>query len=154
MIDPIPFRGNQKVIEAFNEAFIDETWVIHASTQDLPCIREFGLNPRKLFDTELGARLAGLPKVGLGPLAEELLHLSLAKEHSAVDWSIRPLHPEWRAYAALDVDVLIDLYDEVLRILTSQGKERIAHQEFQAILKSPPPSPRKDPWRRTSRMHK
>lgn len=154
LIDPIPFRGNQKVIEAFNQAFIDETWVIHASTQDLPCIREFGLNPRKLFDTELGARLAGLPKVGLGPLAEELLHLSLAKEHSAVDWSIRPLHPEWRAYAALDVDVLIDLYDEVLQILASQGKEKIAHQEFQAILESPPPSPRKDPWRRTSGMHK
>lgn len=154
LIDPIELRGKSEIIEEFNEAFNEELWLIHASTQDLPCIREFGLKPARLFDTELGARLAGFPRVGLGPLTEELLGLSLAKEHSAVDWSIRPLHPEWRAYAALDVDVLIDIYDGVLRALIEQGKKVIAEEEFASILDAPPPAPRKDPWRRTSGMHK
>lgn len=154
LVDPIGLRGERDAIERFNVAFTDELWLIHASTQDLPCIREFGLRPKRLFDTELGARLAGFARVGLGPLAEELLGLALAKEHSAVDWSIRPLHPEWRAYAALDVDVLIDLYEKVEAALKEQGKESLATQEFESILRAQPPLPKKDPWRRTSGMHK
>lgn len=154
LIDPSELRGHNEVIEEFNKAFQADLWLIHASTQDLPCIREFGLRPMRLFDTELGARLAGFPRVGLGPLAEELLGFTLAKEHSAVDWSIRPLHPEWRAYAALDVDVLIDIYDGVSAALNAQGKNVIAEEEFASILDAPPPAPRRDPWRRTSGMHK
>ncbi|MGA1609308.1 MAG: HRDC domain-containing protein [Candidatus Nanopelagicaceae bacterium] len=157
LIDPIPFTngddGSIRLIERFNEAFANQEWIIHASTQDLPCIREFGFRPERLFDTELGARLVGLPRVGLGPLTEELLSLSLAKEHSAVDWSQRPLHPEWKNYAALDVDVLPDLRDALDVIAASQGKIELLADEFQSILDSPEPSPRKDPWRRTSGIH-
>lgn len=153
LIDPLPFREERELISRFNEVLTKDEWIIHASTQDLPCIREFGFTPTRLFDTELGARLAGLPRVGLGPLTEQLLSLSLAKEHSAVDWSIRPLHPEWRNYAALDVDVLPDLRDALLAILESQGKVELVHEEFASVLASPEPEPRKDPWRRTSGIH-
>lgn len=153
LIDPMQLREEKELIERFNEVLGAEEWIIHASTQDLPCIREFGFRPQRLFDTELGARLAGLPKVGLAPLTEELLGLSLAKEHSAVDWSIRPLHPEWRNYAALDVDVLPDLRDAIASILESQEKDLLAHEEFQSILSAKEPEPRKDPWRRTSGIH-
>lgn len=141
------------MIAHFNRTLGETEWIIHASTQDLPCIREFGLQPSRLFDTELGARLAGLPKVGLGPLTEQLLSLSLAKEHSAVDWSIRPLHPEWKNYAALDVDVLPDIYDSLSTLLESQGKIDLAREEFQSILLAKDPAPRTDPWRRTSGIH-
>ena len=153
LIDPIPLRGEAELITLFNQRFEEVEWIIHASTQDLPCIREFGLQPSRLFDTELGARLAGLPKVGLGPLTEQLLALSLAKEHSAVDWSIRPLHPEWKNYAALDVDVLPDLYDAIHTLLESDGKIDLAREEFQSILEAKESPPRKDPWRRTSGIH-
>lgn len=153
LIDPIPLRGESELISLFNQRFEEVEWIIHASTQDLPCIREFGLQPSRLFDTELGARLAGLPKVGLGPLTEQLLALSLAKEHSAVDWSIRPLHPEWKNYAALDVDVLPDLYDAIHTLLESDGKINLAREEFQSILEAKESPPRKDPWRRTSGIH-
>ena len=47
--------------------------------------------PRQLFDTELAARILGLPRVGLAATVEHYLGVSLAKEHSAVDWSTRPL---------------------------------------------------------------
>ena len=153
LVDPTTLRDEEKLIREFNQRLGGDEWIIHASTQDLPCIREFGFSPRFLFDTELGARLAGLPRVGLGPLTEQLLALSLAKEHSAVDWSIRPLHPEWKNYAALDVDVLPDLRDALIAILESQGKLDLALEEFRSVLSAKDPEPKKDPWRRTSGIH-
>jgi ribonuclease D len=156
LIDPIAINTHQnseRVIAELDTCVGHEEVIIHASTQDLPCLREFGLNPKHLFDTELGARIAGLPRVGLGSLCESLLEISLAKEHSAVDWSIRPLQQEWLDYAALDVAVLIDLRDKVAELLENQGKLEWALQDFASILKSPPTTPRKEPWRRTSGMH-
>ena len=156
LIDPIAiqtYENSSDVIEALNNLIASTEVVIHASTQDLPCLREFGIHPQQLFDTELGARIAGCPRVGLGALCESLLEISLAKEHSAVDWSIRPLQQEWLDYAALDVEVLVDLRDKVAELLESQGKLTWALQDFAAILKAPPSSPRKEPWRRTSGMH-
>ena len=129
-------------------------WVLHAANQDLPCLAELGMRPRTLFDTELAGRLAGLPRVGLGPLVEQMLGLGLAKGHGAADWSTRPLPPAWLTYAALDVEVLIELRDAMADLLESQGKLDWARQEFAAIVAAPPATPRVDPWRRTSGIHK
>lgn len=130
-----------------------EEWVLHAASQDLPSLRELGLDPTRIFDTELGARLAGLPRVGLGTVLEELLGVRLAKAHSAADWSTRPLPQPWLVYAALDVDHLIELRNAVAGILKAQGKSDIATQEFAAVLeKQPKPGP-PDPWRRLSGLH-
>ena len=153
LIDPIAVP-DRAAWEELSEQFQDIEWIIHASTQDLACLRELGLDPKILFDTELGARIAGCPRVGLGALCESLLGLALAKEHSAVDWSIRPLKEEWLIYAALDVDVLVDLRDQVEILLDDAGKLTWAKEDFAAILAAPPTPPRKDPWRRTSGMHK
>jgi ribonuclease D len=128
--------------------------ILHASTQDLPCLRELGINPVRLFDTELAGRIAGLPRVGLGPLLETLMGVSLAKEHSAADWSARPLPQEWLTYAALDVELLVELRDRMYEILDKSNKLPWALEEFASILKAPPAPPRVDPWRRTSGMHK
>ncbi len=135
-------------------ALTDVEWILHAASQDLPCLAEVGMRPARLFDTELAARLAGLPRVGLGAVVEQLLGLSLAKEHSAVDWSTRPLPPAWLTYAALDVEVLVELRDGLVGLLDEQGKLGWAEQEFAAIVDTPPAPPRGDPWRRTSGMHR
>ena len=153
LIDPIPFIGSPLVNE-LNQIIQSDEVILHASTQDLPCLREWGLHPKRLFDTELGARLAGLPRVGLGALVEHFFQLSLAKEHSAVDWSIRPLNSEWINYAALDVELLIELRNEIANLLQAAGKLAWAESEFQSILAAAPTPPREDPWRRTSGMHK
>src|SRR5690606_41656314 len=109
--------------------------------------------PARIFDTELGARLLGLHRVGLATVVAELLGRGLAKEHSAVDWSTRPLPAAWLRYAALDVEVLVELRDAVEERLEAAGKLEWAHQEFEAVRTAPPPAPRPDPWRRTSGMH-
>lgn len=159
LIDPIPFHSQlpfeiHPLFLELNELIRSDEVILHASTQDLPCLREVGLNPSKLFDTELGGRIAGLPRVGLGALVESLLGISLAKEHSAVDWSIRPLPVEWLTYAALDVELLVELREKINKLLDAQGKSDWARQEFEAILQAPPASPRQEPWRRSSGIHK
>ena len=128
-------------------------WVLHAASQDLPCLRELELEPGSLFDTELGARLAGLPRVGLGAVVEETLGLHLAKEHSAADWSTRPLPAAWLVYAALDVELLLDVRDEIAARLDAAGKTVLAQQEFDAVLARTAPEPRAEPWRRLSGLH-
>ena len=154
LIDPIPFGPNHTLFLKLNELLNTDEVILHASTQDLPCLRELGINPQLLFDTELAGRIAGLPRVGLGPLLESLMGVSLAKEHSAADWSARPLPQEWLTYAALDVELLVELRDRMYEILKDSKKLDWALEEFASILKAPPAPPRVDPWRRTSGMHK
>jgi len=153
LIDPIA-ANNSATWSLMDQTFKECEWVIHASTQDLPCLRELGIHPTQLFDTELGGRIAGCERVGLGALSESLLELQLAKEHSAVDWSLRPLKDEWLTYAALDVDVLIDLRDEVEKLLEARGYLEYAREDFAAILSAPAHPSKRDPWRKTSGMHK
>lgn len=137
-----------------NEAISDAEWVFHAASQDLDCLREVGLDPQRIFDTELGARLAGLPRVGLGTVVESLLGIHLAKEHSAADWSTRPLPASWLTYAALDVELLPDLRDAVAGLLEQQEKTEIARQEFADVLtREARPSARGEGWRRLSGVH-
>ncbi|WP_073764199.1 HRDC domain-containing protein [Streptomyces sp. CB02923] len=150
LIDPVGCPD----LSALGEAVADAEWVLHAATQDLPCLRDIGMIPARLFDTELAGRLAGFARVGLGAMVENVLGYALEKGHSAVDWSTRPLPEPWLRYAALDVELLVDLRDALEEELGRQGKLEWAHQEFAAIAAAPPAPPRKDPWRRTSGMHK
>jgi len=154
LIDPIPFGPGHELFAQLNSLMNTDEVILHASTQDLPCLRELGINPIKLFDTELAGRIAGLPRVGLGPLLESLMGVTLAKEHSAADWSARPLPQDWLTYAALDVELLVELRDRMYELLETSKKLNWALEEFAAILKAPPAPPRVDPWRRTSGMHK
>lgn len=149
LIDPEPFDD----LNIINDALRGVEWILHAASQDLPCLSELGMWPDKLFDTELAARLAGLPRVGLAAVIEQLLGFGLAKEHSAADWSTRPLPEPWLRYAALDVEVLAELREELIELLERDGKLEFALQEFAGILAAGQAPPRIDPWRKTSGLH-
>jgi len=150
LIDPVACPD----LSGLDDALAGVEAVIHAASQDLPCLAELGYRPRVLFDTELAGRLLGYPRVGLGTLVESVLGLSLEKSHSAADWSTRPLPEEWLRYAALDVEVLVELRDALAEQLDEQGKSDWARQEFAAVLNAQPAAPRPDPWRRTSGIHR
>lgn len=150
LIDPIACPD----LSSLDTALAGSEAVLHAASQDLPCLAELGYQPRRLFDTELAGRLLGYPRVGLGVLVETMLGLTLEKGHAAVDWSTRPLPTEWLRYAALDVEVLVELRDALAAELAEQGKTEWARQEFAAVLAAGPSAPRPDPWRRTSGIHR
>lgn len=151
LVDPVSLGGD---VRALADALQGTEWVLHAASQDLPCLADLGLRPAALFDTELASRLAGFPRVALGTMVQQLLGYTLEKGHSAADWSRRPLPDEWLVYAALDVELLLPLREVLERILAEQGKTEWASQEFEAVRTSPPLSPRREPWRRTSGVHR
>lgn len=151
LVDPIALDGE---LEPLRQVINDQEWVLHAASQDLPCLAELDLSPASLFDTELAGRLAGYERVALGTLVERLLGYHLEKGHSAADWSKRPLPVDWLNYAALDVELLVPLREKLEAELAAQGKLEWARQEFEAVRTAPPAGPRAEPWRRTSGIHK
>lgn len=149
LFDPPPIGD----FSALEDAIGAEEWVLHAASQDLPSLREIGLEPASIFDTELAARLLGHERVGLGAVVEDTLGITLAKAHSASDWSTRPLPQSWLEYAALDVEHLVDVRDKLVAELEEQGKTEFAAEEFRAVLEREPKPPREEPWRRLSGLH-
>lgn len=149
LIDP-PAVGD---LTALQEAIGGLTWILHAASQDLPSLRDEHLEPPEIFDTELAARLLGHERVGLGAVVEDTLGITLAKAHSAADWSTRPLPQPWLEYAALDVLHLVDVYEALVAELAEQGKTEIAAQEFETVRTRPVKPAREEPWRRLSGLH-
>lgn len=150
LVDPVTIES----FDSLSQAMAGSEWIIHAASQDLPCLHELGLQPDLLFDTEMAARILGRPKVGLAALASSELGISLAKEHSAADWSARPLPESWLRYAALDVELLIDLRNLLYQDLERTGRLEWAREEFEYIRTAPARAPRTEPWRRTSGIHR
>jgi ribonuclease D len=150
LIDPIACPN----LSELGRALQDAEWILHAASQDLPCLAELGMHPQRLFDTELAGRLLGHPRVALASMTERVLGVSLEKGHGAADWSTRPLPHDWLVYAALDVELLIELREALIKELNGAGKLAWAEQEFAALAAAPPAPPRVDPWRRTSGIHR
>lgn len=156
LIDPTtdPSLVTSREFKLLREFLSSREWILHAATQDIPCLQELDLHPKSIFDTELAGRLTGQARVGLGSLVESLLGIALAKEHSAADWSTRPLPESWLNYAALDVELLHELRERFIVLLEEQGKSDWADQEFVNLLSFKPKPPKQDRWRGISGLSK
>ena len=155
LIDPVNHGGSPiDTLTPLAEVLNQDEWILHAADQDLPCLAEVGLQPPRLYDTELAGRLAGFDRVNLAAMVQRLLGLGLAKGHGAADWSKRPLPADWLNYAALDVEVLIELRAAVDEVLTEQAKTAWAAEEFEHLRGMESTPTRRDRWRRTSGLHK
>lgn len=158
IIDPVAFETGKGVAD-FSElasTIIDDEWIIHAATQDLGNLVALHMQPNKLFDTELAGRLLGFSRVSLAAMIEHYFDLHLLKSHSADDWSRRPIPDDWISYAALDVELLIEMREKLLADLEESGKAEWARQEFAYLTKWAlrPRNENPEAWRRTSGTHK
>lgn len=113
-------------------------WILHAAVSDLPCLREVGMMAPQLFDTEVAGRFLGFDKVNLAAMTSRILGIDLKKGHAAENWSKRPIPRSWLIYAALDVELLIELADTLTALLNREGKLDWAEDEFQHIIDFPP----------------
>lgn len=155
LIDPVNHGEDPLVVMAPLADVLDtDEWILHAADQDLPCLAELGMVPPKLYDTELAGRLAGFDRVNLAAMVQRLLGLHLVKGHGAADWSKRPLPSDWLNYAALDVEVLLELRAAIAEELEAQGKTRWAAEEFEHLRTYVASPTRRDRWRKTSGIHK
>jgi ribonuclease D len=153
LIDAETLRTSGVSFAPLAEVLAEPEWILHSAMQDLPCLAELGLRPSAVFDTELAARLAGFEKFGLASVVERTLGIGLAKEHSNSDWSRRPIPLPWLTYAALDVEVLLDVREHLIVELAAQGKLEWAYQEFEHLVAQGLPKPKTDPWRKTSGLN-
>ena len=150
LIDPIHLPD----LSVVQQATQGVEWILHAATQDLACLAEVGLRPTLLFDTELAGRLLGRERVGLAALIAAELGEILEKGHGSADWSLRPLTASQLRYAALDVELLVELRDRMHDELVADGKLAWAHEEFAALVHFTPRERGDDAWRRTSGLHR
>lgn len=149
LIDPIAVPDLSPIAEATQGV----EWILHAATQDLPCLSEVGLVPSSLFDTELAGRLLGRERVNLGALVRSELGQVLEKGHGAADWSVRPLPANQLRYAVLDVEFLVELRNSLHDALIESDKWDWAEEEFAALLDFRPRERGQDAWRKTSGLH-
>lgn len=97
--------------------------VMHASDQDISILaRATGSAPARLFDTQVAAGFLGMSSPSLGSLVEKFRGVRLAKGHRLADWAHRPLSEGECRYAAEDVAHLLELHDELTRLLESKGR--------------------------------
>ena len=152
LIDPVACPD----LSALDAALADTEAVLHAASQDLPCLSELGYRPRTACSTpNWPGGCSATRGSGWARWSRKCSGCRLEKGHSAADWSTRPLPEDWLRYAALDVEVLVELRDVLAEQLVEQGKLTWAQQEFAAVLAAgPPPSRGADPWRRTSGIHR
>jgi ribonuclease D len=96
--------------------------VVHSASEDLEVFkRALDAVPEPLFDTQIGAALAGVGgSLGYQKLVATVLGVELGKGETRTDWLARPLSPAQRSYAAEDVAYLLPVYvrlrDELLRL--------------------------------------
>lgn len=132
-----------------NQALANHLWILHSAHQDLKSLAQVGLAPPRLFDTEIAARLLGFTRFSLVCVCEQELGVSLAKDHQAGDWSIRPLPRSWLRYAALDVELLPQLYEHLSDQLRQRGRNDWAVQEFEQVRTRLPKPADPQRWRTT-----
>ena len=106
--------------------------LFHAAGQDLEIIlREVGVIPRPVFDTQVAAALLGhTQQIGYGALVGAECGVALKKVDSFTDWSRRPLSESQLRYAADDVIYLPRMYEHMKQELERQGRLHWLDPEF------------------------
>ena len=123
-------------------------WILHAAHSDLPALTSLGWTAPELHDTQIAGRLLGYGQIGLAGMLEEFLGVTVAKDKGREDWSARPIPDAMLSYAALDVELLIELLDVTLARLTDLGRGDWYRQECEHVRTAwsfPVPEP---DWRR------
>ena len=83
--------------------------------------------PRPLFDTQIGASLAGIGGgMGYQKLVAEITGVALAKGETRSDWMRRPLSESQLQYAADDVEHLFALHDAIDAKAAGAGPPAVA----------------------------
>jgi ribonuclease D len=131
-VDPLNGSG----MDAFWDALVQPTWVVHSGRQDIEVIYQTAAKmPRGIVDTQIAAGLLGYaPQLGYAMLVKELFDVDIAKSHTRADWSRRPLAAAYLQYAAEDVEYLLPAYDILAERLDKVGRLAWAEEDAAQLL--------------------
>ena len=127
LIDPIAVDPSA-LAEVFERD--DIVAVLHACAQDLEVLElAAGAAPRQIFDTQIAAAFVGMRTPSLASLHDQLLGMKLPKANRLTDWLRRPLEPAQLAYAASDVEHLLEIQDILVERLGANNRLEWAEAE-------------------------
>ncbi len=96
---------------------------MHGADYDMTMFkRQFGALPAVVYDTQIGARLLGVRRFGLGDLVNLYFGVELSKSSQKADWGKRPLSPKMIEYALNDVHYLLEMGDMIVAALKEKGR--------------------------------
>ena len=132
-VDPLALNNLDELLAILYSP--DKLKLFHAAWQDLEIFSDLWERiPTPVFDTQIAAALLGFSdQIGYANLAEQLLGVQLDKTATRTDWSQRPLSPQQLAYAADDVNYLLQLYPIILQRLTKLGRNNWLEEDFTAL---------------------
>lgn len=119
LIDPLAIEDLSSLGEYLSEATV---WM-HGADYDMTMFkRQFGNLPAVVYDTQIGARLLGVRRFGLGDLVSHYFGVDLSKSSQKADWGKRPLSPKMIEYALNDVHYLLEMGDMIVAGLKEKGR--------------------------------
>jgi len=132
-VDPLALKNLDELLAILYSP--DKLKLFHAAWQDLEIFfDQWERIPTPIFDTQIAAALLGFSdQIGYANLAEQLVGIQLDKTASRTDWAQRPLSPQQLAYAADDVNYLLQLYPIILQRLTKLGRNSWLEEDFTAL---------------------
>jgi ribonuclease D len=120
LIDPLAIED----LSSLGDYLARATVWMHGADYDMTMLkRQFSELPAKVYDTQIGARLLGARKFGLGDLVSHYFGIELSKSSQKADWGKRPLSPKMVEYALNDVNYLLEMGEKIVRELAE--KERL-----------------------------
>jgi len=131
-VDPLNGHG----MDAFWDALMKRTWVVHSARQDIEVIYQTATRmPGSILDTQIAAGLLGYaPQLGYATPVKELFDIDIPKSHTRADWSRRPLAEAFLQYAAEDVEYLLPAYDILAERLDKAGRLSWAEEDAAQLL--------------------
>jgi ribonuclease D len=119
LIDPLAIEDLTPLGDYLSEATV---WM-HGADYDMTMFkREFGRLPAVVYDTQIGARLLGARRFGLGDLVNEYFGIELSKSSQKADWGKRPLSDKMIDYALNDVRYLLEMGEKITGRLREMGR--------------------------------
>lgn len=119
LIDPLAIEDLSPLGEYLAEATV---WM-HGADYDMTMFkRQFAALPARVYDTQIGARLLGARRFGLGDLVSQYFGVDLSKTSQKADWGKRPLSPKMIEYALNDVHYLLEMGDMIVAGLKERGR--------------------------------
>ena len=144
MVDPLMIKDLSPLKPLFSNPSIRK--VFHGADYDIRSLyRDFNINVRNLFDTELAARFLGLEVSGLQAVLKKFFNVDIDKKYQKKDWSKRPLPKEMAAYASTDVMYLLPLAEILTRQLEENGRLDWVREECDDLAKVRPDSTESGP---------
>ncbi len=119
LIDPLAIEDLSSLGTYLSAATV---WM-HGADYDMTMFkRQFGELPAVVYDTQIGARLLGARRFGLGDLVNLYFGVELSKSSQKADWGKRPLSPKMIEYALNDVHYLLEMGDKIVSQLKEKGR--------------------------------